>query len=93
MGQQGTFSIFLVSRGNPGPSPSLLIPEEDGEGNVVVRHSRGLGVRRPGRESLLGHLPALEPRAGHLTSLMPHVFTLQNEDNQNLRANSVRPYR
>lgn len=56
-------------------------------------HSHGLGVRRPGPESLLGHLAAWEPTTGHLTSLRPHVFSLQNEDNQNLRENSVQPHR
>lgn len=42
-------------------------------------HSRGLGARRPGRESLLGHLPALEPKAGPLTSLKPHMFLSKME--------------
>lgn len=42
-------------------------------------HSHGLGVRRPGHESLLGHLPALEPRAGHLTSLKLHFYLCKME--------------
>lgn len=38
--------------------------------------SHGLGVRRPGPESLLVHFSAWEPRTSHLTSLKPHFFFL-----------------
>lgn len=46
---------------------------------MVSGDNRGLGVRRPGYEALLGHFAVLEPRASHLTSLKPHFFLCKME--------------
>lgn len=64
----------LSLQGQPKSFTSLPIPEENGEGGVVLGDSHGLGVRRSGYEALPGHLSALELRAGDLTFLKPHFI-------------------